>query len=72
MASNYETLHGTAAAADSTLGSQILASRKNSYSRKRRSTFDAWQEHVRKSAASVGVAFSARHDRDLRRAIISG
>jgi hypothetical protein len=72
MASNHETLHGTAAAADSTLGSQILASRKNSYSRKRRSTFDAWQEHVRKSAAAVGVAFSARHDRDLRRAIISG
>jgi hypothetical protein len=82
MASNYETLHGTAAAANSTLGnqtlagqtlaSQALASRKNSYSRKRRSTFDAWQEHVRKSAASVGVAFSGRHDRDLRRAIISG
>ena len=72
MASNYETLHGTAAAADSTLGSHTLASRKNSYSRKRRSTFDAWQEHVRKSAAAVGVAFSARHDRDLRRAIISG
>jgi hypothetical protein len=76
MASNYETLHGTAAA-DSTPGSQTranqtLASRRNSYSRKRRSTFDAWQEHVRKSAAAVGVAFSARHDRDLRRAIISG
>jgi phytoene/squalene synthetase len=67
MASNYETFHGPAAAADST-----LASRKNSYSRKRRSTFDAWQEHVRKSAAAVGVAFSARHDRDLRRATISG
>jgi hypothetical protein len=82
MASNYETLHGTAAATDSTpgrqtlasqsLASQTLASRKYSYSRKRRSTFDAWQEHVRKSAASVGVAFSARHDRDLRRAIITG
>jgi hypothetical protein len=72
MASNHETLHGTAPAADSTLASQTLASRKNSYSRKRRSTFDAWQEHVRKSAAAVGVAFSARHDRDLRRAIISG
>jgi hypothetical protein len=77
MASNYETFHGTAATAHSTSGRQTLAgqtpaSRKNSYSRKRRSTFDAWQEHVRKSAASVGVAFSARHDRDLRRAIISG
>jgi hypothetical protein len=72
MASNYETLHGTAATAHSTSDSQTLASRKNSYSRKRRSTFDAWQEHIRKSAASVGVAFSARHDRDLRRAIISG
>ena len=82
MASNYETLHGTAATAHSTSGSQTLASqtlasqtlasRKNSYSRKRRSTFEAWQEHVRKSAASVGVAFSVRHDRDLRRAIVSG
>jgi hypothetical protein len=76
MASNYETFHGTATAhstsGSQTLAGQSLASRKNSYSRKRRSTFDAWQEHVRKSAASVGVAFSARHDRDLRRAIISG
>lgn len=77
MAYNYQGLHSTAATADSTLDSetsagQTPASRKNSYSRKRRSTFDAWQEHVRKSAASVGVAFAARHDRDLRRAIISG
>jgi phytoene/squalene synthetase len=77
MASNYEILHGTAATAhptpaSETMASQLLGGRKNSYSRKRRSTFDAWQEHVRKSAASVGVAFSARHDRDLRRAIISG
>ncbi len=82
MASNYEILHGTAATAHPTPASETMASptpasqllgrRKNSYSRKRRSTFDAWQEHVRKSAASVGIAFSARHDRDLRRAIISG
>jgi len=46
--------------------------RKYSYSRKRWSAFDAWQEHVRKSASSVGVAFSQRHDRDLRRAIVTG
>ena len=46
--------------------------RKNSYSRKRWNAFDAWQDHVRKSAASVGVAFPERHDRDLRRAIVTG
>jgi hypothetical protein len=49
-----------------------LANRKNSYSRKRWNAFDAWQDHVRKSAASVGVAFSERHDRDLRRSIVTG
>jgi hypothetical protein len=46
--------------------------RRNSYSRKRWNSFDAWQEHVRKSAATVGVAFSGRHDRDLRRAVFTG
>ncbi len=72
MAANYETLHGTEASAHSTPTGQTMAGRQNSYSRKRWSAFDAWQEHIRKSAASVGVAFPARHDRDLRRAIISG
>jgi hypothetical protein len=72
MSSNSETLHSTSVAAHSTLSSQTLATRKNSYSRKRWSTFDAWQEHVRKSAASVGVAFSERHDRDLRRSVVGG
>jgi hypothetical protein len=67
MSSNSESLHGTAAAAQSS-----PLSRKNSYSRRRWSAFDAWQEHVRKSAASVGAAFSERHDRDLRRATIDG
>jgi hypothetical protein len=43
-----------------------------SYSRKRWSVFDAWQEHVRKSAASIDSAFSARPDRDLRRATVPG
>jgi hypothetical protein len=43
-----------------------------SYSRKRWSPFDAWQEHVRKSSASLDRAFSARPDRDLRRAVVAG
>jgi hypothetical protein len=44
-----------------------------SYSRKHWNAFDAWQDHVRKSAASVGNALSGGHsDRDLRRAIIAG
>jgi hypothetical protein len=66
MASNHKTPHSTAAT------QSTLASRTNSYSRKRWSAFDTWQEHIRKSAASVGVAFPERHDRDLRRAIVSG
>jgi hypothetical protein len=45
---------------------------KYSYSLKRWNPFDAWQEHIRKSADSVGNAFSARPDRDLRRAVIAG
>jgi hypothetical protein len=66
MSSNSKTLQGTAA-------EQAASSvRQNSYSRKRWSAFDAWQEHVRKSAANVGVAFSERHDRDMRRAIVTG
>jgi hypothetical protein len=67
MSSNSDSLHGKAAAAHSS-----PSSRKNSYSRRRWSAFDAWQEHVRKSAAPVGVAFSEPHDRDLRRATIAG
>jgi hypothetical protein len=73
MSSNTETLYGTAATSDSS-----LSARKHSYSRRRWSAFDAWQEHVRKSAATVGVAFADRHDRhdrhdrDLRRAIVTG
>lgn len=45
---------------------------KYSYSLKRWNPFDAWQEHIRKSADSVGNAFGARPDRDLRRAVIAG
>lgn len=48
------------------------SARRNSYSRKRWSAFDAWQEHVRKSAAAAGVTFAERHDRDLRRVIVTG
>ncbi len=43
-----------------------------SYSLKRWNPFDAWQEQVRQSAASVGNAFAARPDRDLRRAVVAG
>jgi hypothetical protein len=67
MSSNSETPHDELTAAQA-----APAVRKYSYSRKRWSAFDAWQEHVRKSASSVGVAFSQRHDRDLRRAIVTG
>jgi hypothetical protein len=67
MSYNSETPRTTAAAEPST-----LAGRKYSYSRKRWNAFDAWQDHVRKSASSVGVAFGERHDRDLRRSIVTG
>ena len=43
---------------------------KYTYSHKRWSAFDAWQEHIRRSAASVGSAFSPRVDRDLRRIVV--
>jgi len=72
MSSNTETVFGTAATSSS---SSVQSVRKNSYSRRRWSAFDTWQEHVRKSAATVGVAFaerSDRHDRDLRRAVVTG
>lgn len=45
---------------------------KYTYSLKRWSGFDAWQEHIRQSAASVGSAFTPRADRDLRRVVVSG
>ena len=45
---------------------------KYSYSLKRWNAFDAWQEHIRKSAAPMGSAFTARPDRDLRRAVVAG
>jgi hypothetical protein len=48
------------------------AGSKYSFSRKGWDGFDAWQAHIRKSATSVGSAFSARRDRDLRRAIVPG
>jgi hypothetical protein len=48
------------------------ANSKYSYSLKRWNPFDAWQDHVRKSAASVGGAFAPRSDRDLRRAVVVG
>lgn len=45
---------------------------KYTYSRKRWSPFDAWQEHIRKSAASVGSAIAPHPDRDLRRVVVPG
>jgi len=45
---------------------------KYSYSLRRWNAFDAWQEHIRKSAVCVGSAFTARPDRDLRRAVVAG
>ena len=43
-----------------------------SYSRKRWDGFNAWQEHVRKSAGPVGTAAFAGRDRDLRRTVVPG
>jgi|KBSMisStaDraftv2_1062788.scaffolds.fasta_scaffold29268_3 hypothetical protein len=43
-----------------------------SYSRKRRDGLDAWQEHIRKSATTVGIAFLPRRDRELRRVVVPG
>jgi len=45
---------------------------KYTYSRKRWSPFDAWQEHIRQSAASAGSGIAPRPDRDLRRVVVSG
>jgi hypothetical protein len=72
MSTNSETLRDTLASA------QAAPSVRKTYSRKRWSAFDTWQEHVRKSAATVsaattvGVAFAQRHDRDLRRITVAG
>ncbi|MFL6605891.1 MAG: hypothetical protein ACJ8R9_31820 [Steroidobacteraceae bacterium] len=72
MSSTSEAPHGKLTAAQA-----APAVRAYSYSRKRWSAFDVWQEHVRKSAdaahaSHAGVSFSGRHDRDLRRAIVTG
>ena len=72
MSSNSDIPRHTIAAAQ-----PATSVRTNSYSRKRWSAFDAWQEHVRKSAGAthashLGVTFSERHDRDLRRAMVTG
>jgi hypothetical protein len=67
MSFNTETHPSTSTAENST-----PVGRKNSYSRMRWSAFDAWQAHVRKSAATIGVAFAERQDRDLRRTIVPG
>lgn len=64
MSSNTETSYGTAA---------HQPVRRNTYSLRRWSAFDAWQEHARKSAATVAFSDrSWRNDRDLRRAVITG
>jgi hypothetical protein len=67
MSHEIQTNQTSGTAAHSTPSSRTL-----SYSRKRWNAFDAWQDHVRKSAASVGIAFAERHDRDLRRTVVTG
>jgi len=57
---------------DTLPGSFKTSGSKYSYSLKRWNAFDAWQEHIRKSAAPVGSAFTVRSDRDLRRAVVAG
>ena len=66
MSSDSETPRNTVAA------QPAISVRTNSYSRKRWNAFDMWQEHVRKSAATVDATLPERHDRDLRRTIIAG
>jgi len=65
MSSNPKTLRGPAVPATPSV-------RSYSYSRKRWNAFEAWQEYVRKSAAAAGTTLPVRHDRDLRRAVVSG
>ena len=67
MSSNSPGAHGTPST-----GHTTISGRNYSYSRKRWNAFDTWQEHIRKSAATVGVAFSTRQDRDMRRPIVAG
>ena len=45
---------------------------KYSYSRKRWDGFNAWQEHIRKSAGYSGSVSYANRDRDLRRTVVPG
>ena len=75
MSSNSHTSRAeafSAGLAADALPQPTPATRRNSYSRRRWNAFDVWQDHVRKSAAAVGVAFSPRQDRDMRRAIVTG
>lgn len=48
------------------------AGRKNTYSRRRWSAFDVWQEHARKSAAAMSATFDHWRDRDLRSTTVTG
>jgi hypothetical protein len=66
MSLNSNSLSSFARALNETTGS------KYSYSRKRWDGFNAWQEHLRKSAVPVGsVPFGGR-DRDLPRTVVPG
>jgi hypothetical protein len=69
-----EVGHHMSQASQATFATTLIeaARSKYSYSLKRWNPFDAWQDHVRKSAPSVGSAFAPRADRDLRRAVITG
>ena len=66
MSLNSNSPSSFATALNKTTGS------KYSYSRKRWDSFNAWQEHVRKSAVPVGSHPFAGRDRDLPRTVVPG
>lgn len=66
MSSSHNTSGAVAAA---TGADHVPPARKYSYSRRRWSAFEAWQEHVRRSAAAAGGAYTEQHDRDMRRTL---
>jgi alkaline phosphatase len=59
--------HAPGSVAVATGATHATPARQYSYSRRRWNAFEAWQEHVRKSAAAAAGAFKELHDRDMRR-----
>ena len=65
----------TSSAPQASLAAALInaARSRYSYSRRRWDAFDAWQKHIRNSAAAVaGSTLSVSRDRDLRRTVIAG